>query len=92
MKCFDCGVEGHIAADCPNRELSADNKKPPWCGICDPRTRLVGNSEGIPMRCPDCHPRGGQHLEQFQRCPGCKMLIHKWDTAPCGHHSVRRAS
>jgi hypothetical protein len=88
MKCYECGDEGHIATDCPNG--AADDGKPPWCGICDPYTRLVGNSAGIPIRCPDCHPLRGQRLNQFKRCPACKMQIHDWDTAPCGQHSWRR--
>lgn len=30
-------------------------KKPPWCGTCDQRTRLL--EEGtLTRRCPDCHP------------------------------------
>ena len=27
--------------------------RPPWCGTCDPATRLTGDP---PRRCPDCHP------------------------------------
>jgi hypothetical protein len=31
----------------------ATGEKPPWCGTCDPQTRLTGEP---PKRCPDCHP------------------------------------
>lgn len=29
--------------------------KPPWCGVCDPETRLTGPSDH-PHRCLACHP------------------------------------
>lgn len=28
--------------------------KPPWCGECDEKTRLLGDD--LPQRCPACHP------------------------------------
>lgn len=86
MKCFDCGTEGHIAPNCPNAELAADGR-PPWCGICDERTRLVAVPGGKVDRCRECHPLARQNLKQHRRCPACKMLVHEWDTAPCGYHS-----
>lgn len=31
--------------------------RPPHCGTCDPRTRMVELADGRPARCPRCHPR-----------------------------------
>lgn len=90
MQCYRCGMEGHRERDCLIAAID-NGDKPPWCGICDPNSRLVGNASGIPIRCPDCHPFRGQQLKQFKRCPGCKMQIHEWDTSPCGSHSSRQA-
>jgi len=39
------------------------------------------------VRCADCHPLRGQLLKQHKRCHSCKMVIHEWDTNPCGLHS-----
>jgi hypothetical protein len=30
--------------------------KPPWCGTCNERTRIMEPDTGRPFRCPDCHP------------------------------------
>ena len=31
--------------------------RPPWCGACDERTRMLGRYDGeTPSRCPRCHP------------------------------------
>lgn len=30
--------------------------RPPHCGTCDERTRLVEDDAGTPRRCPACHP------------------------------------
>jgi hypothetical protein len=31
--------------------------RPPWCGACDERTRMLGVYDGnTPSRCPSCHP------------------------------------
>jgi hypothetical protein len=35
---------------------AARNAKPPWCGGCDQRTRLVGVDSDSPARCLQCHP------------------------------------
>jgi hypothetical protein len=35
-----------------------DDEKPPWCGVCDQRTRLRDFYAAAPYRCPDCHPLG----------------------------------
>jgi hypothetical protein len=32
----------------------ASAKRPPWCGVCDERTRMIG--EDNPHHCPNCHP------------------------------------
>lgn len=34
--------------------------RPPHCGTCDPQTRQRLNGEGLPYRCPECHPLAGQ--------------------------------
>lgn len=88
MNCFDCGDEGHLARDCPNNAFtSGSGNGPPYCGICDQRTRQIITADGRPARCPECHPLRHQHLKHIRRCPGCKMLVHEWDNAPCGQHS-----
>ena len=90
MRCFDCGAEGHIAPNCPNKELAADGR-PPWCGICDQRTRLIGVPGGMLARCQECHPLARENLKQFRRCQSCKQLVYEYDTAPCGFHAARDA-
>jgi hypothetical protein len=30
--------------------------RPAWCGQCDERTRQAEDDDGIPRRCPLCHP------------------------------------
>lgn len=81
--CFECGDEGHFAANCPNR--AAINE----C-ICDPRTHLVDLGDKV-KRC-ECHPKSGETLRQFRRCPSCRKLIHEWDSNPCGSHSTRESA
>lgn len=89
MKCFQCQGDGHIAADCPDGN-SPGGGKPPWCGICDPRTRLVGLGPDGPLaRCATCHPLRGQLLRQHKRCSGCRMIIPASDSNPCGQHSTQ---
>jgi Zinc knuckle len=91
MRCFECDDEGHIARDCPNRAIDAKDGKPPWCGVCDERTRLIGLD--IVHRCQECHPLARKMLRQFRRCPRCRMLVCEWDTSPdCRHHSARDAT
>jgi hypothetical protein len=89
--CYGCGESGHIESECPYAaELAADGK-PPWCGICDHRTRLVqvsDDGERIPKRCPECHPNRRKHLAQLHRCNACKCLVYEWDNARCGHHEM----
>jgi Zinc knuckle len=88
--CFACGEIGHVVAACPYREQEINPGGKPWCGVCDPRTNLVGTPGGI-QRCTDCHPLRLERLHQFRRCTSCRMLVHEWDTAPCGSHSARGA-
>lgn len=46
-------------ADC-RAALDPPKQKPPWCGACDERTRLIDvDGYGAPIaprRCPTCHP------------------------------------
>jgi hypothetical protein len=48
-------VPSRVAAGRASPEGSpAVAAKPPWCGECDERTRLLGDDP--PRRCPACHP------------------------------------
>lgn len=42
----------------PQREERAaeGDGRPAWCGKCDEHTRQRENDEGMPYRCPSCHP------------------------------------
>lgn len=84
--CFTCGVQGHISADCPNNEVL--DTRPPWCGICDRRTRLVtiDLDNGTVQKCRTCHPTPNKPLAQHRRCPSCKIIVFEWDGNQCGHH------
>lgn len=86
--CFECGEPGHIAADCPNNAYLGNDGKPPWCGTCDERTRLVDRGTTM-TRCRNCHPKKIRHLPQYRKCPGCQMEIFMWDQSPCGKHDKR---
>jgi hypothetical protein len=89
IRCFECGDEGHIAADCPNRAITSSGK-PLWCGICDERTRLIPTPDGFQC-CHDCHPLARRQPHQFRRCPKCHVVIYEWDTSQdCDHHATRR--
>jgi len=85
--CRACGDEGHYARSCPNTEIL--DARPPWCGVCDPDTRLVAlNADGtLCKRCPDCHETPGRPLPQHARCGKCKQVIYKWDAkTDCDKH------
>lgn len=85
--CWECGEAGHVAGDCPNKALASDNGKPPWCGICDERTRLIGLD--VVSRCQACHPLARKLLKQFRRCPHCHALVYEWDSSPdCASHKM----
>lgn len=84
MICYGCGDEGHIEPNCPNAVFDARGR-PPWCGICDERTRLIGLDEA--HRCPACHPQRHAQLRQHRKCPSCHMTVYEWDNEPCGSHA-----
>jgi hypothetical protein len=84
MKCFDCGQDGHIAANCTNGGIDASGK-PPWCGICDERTRLI-DAGALAARCQVCHPLRNRQLPQHRKCPRCHMTVSQWDNEKCGSH------
>lgn len=84
-KCWDCGETGHVVADCPNRAIAGGDGRPPWCGICDERTRLMGTD--VAHRCPVCHPESRRQLRQHRKCPSCHVTVYEWDNAPCGSHA-----
>lgn len=87
IKCFGCGAEGYVKAECPYCADVTDTR-PSWCGICDIRTRLVtvDAESGTVKRCPECHPSPRKPLAQHKRCPACKMVVYAWDTGQCGSH------
>jgi hypothetical protein len=35
----------------------AGNARPPWCGVCNERSRLVENDDDTSHHCRTCHPR-----------------------------------
>ena len=86
FSCFTCGDVGHIAAECP-RAGDAGTRNPPWCGICDERTRHVSLGESLVGRCTVCHPLRAKQLKQHRKCPSCHMTVYEHDNAPCGQHS-----
>ena len=85
--CHTCGTKGHFASECANEGIDG-NGKPPWCGICDERTRHVSLGD-MEARCTVCHPLRRQHLRQFRGCPSCKALVYENDHNPCGSHAGR---
>lgn len=91
MNCYHCQSPAHLARDCPNAaSLGADaSGKPPWCGTCDERTRLVDLGEMM-GRCVQCHPLRGACLPQHRRCSSCHRLVLAIDVLPCGKHQEIR--
>lgn len=85
MKCFDCGEDGHIAPNCPNGEIDATGK-PPWCGFCSERTRLIDAGDLV-ARCQQCHPHRARQLPQHRKCPRCHVTVYRWDEEECGSHA-----
>ena len=86
MTCHGCGATGHFESECPNAGIDAMGK-PPWCGICDERTRHVSLGESLVGRCTACHPLRGKQLRQHRKCPSCHMTVYEHDNSPCGQHS-----
>ena len=92
MLCYECGMPGHVKAQCPNKQYLAPpdlagDTRPMWCGSCDERSRHVELADGRVKRC-QCHPESHKMLAQHRRCPACHVLVVSWDAAPCGQHSV----
>jgi hypothetical protein len=90
LTCYGCGDAGHFEADCPHKGIDADGK-PPWCGFCDERTRLIDHGESV-SRCQQCHPNRRKQSRQHRKCPLCHMTVYEWDNAPCGSHSGPEAT
>lgn len=88
LTCYGCGDKGHLEAECPNTGIDTTGK-PPWCGFCDERTRLIDG--GLVARCQQCHPLRHQMLKQHRRCPRCKMAVYEWDNGECGNHAAPTA-
>lgn len=44
------------ASPAPTVPAPKQPKRPDWCGQCDQVTRQRENDEGLPYRCPACHP------------------------------------
>jgi hypothetical protein len=95
-RCYSCGESGHLAALCPAKADKAPTEwtmstRPPWCGQCEQRARLVDCADHV-VRCRDCwawperRTNRGQPLTQHTRCGGCGDVIYSWDAAPCGKH------
>lgn len=96
-ECYRCGSDDHLVRDCPlNYQPPATTppkpSKPPWCGQCDERTRLVTVADGRMARCHACHPLRGQELAQHKICPGCHHRVYAWDQQLCGNHQEPAAS
>jgi len=85
LTCRGCGDKGHFERDCPNAGIDTSGR-PPWCGFCDERTRLVDGGD-VMSRCLQCHPARHQTLKQHRRCPHCHMIVYQWDNGECGSHS-----
>ena len=84
MKCYGCGDDGHIEPNCPNAVF--DDGRPPWCGFCDEKTRLIDGG-ALVSRCQQCHPLRHRQLRQHRKCPHCHMTVYLWDNEECGSHS-----
>ena len=83
ISCTYCGATGrHMTSECPDLATSS---KPPWCGECNPQTRLIDHGT-YASRCPSCHPHGRLPLHQHKRCGGCHQLTYVFDDTKCGSH------
>ena len=91
VRCFSCQQYGHIERECPDRNSATEtgDGKPPWCGECDRRTRMLTmrrDGRDVAIRCR-CNPNGHLMAGQFKRCPECKAVIYEWDrNSECGKH------
>jgi hypothetical protein len=90
LTCFECGVVGHGAWDCPNKaglaEDSYQSARPRWCGLCDQRSRHLDLPDGRVKRCT-CHPESHLQLKHHKKCSYCHKTVVEWDTSvDCEHH------
>ena len=84
MRCYECGADGHVKSDCPNKawiasDAAADGR-PRWCGTCDERSRHIELADGRVKRC-QCHPESHMQLTQHRKCPSCRKTVVTWDTS-----------
>ena len=85
LNCHGCGGKGHFESECPNKGIDVSGK-PPWCGICDERTRLLDLGHSM-ARCQTCNPQRHQQLRQHRKCPRCHVTVYEWDNGECGGHA-----
>lgn len=48
--------------------------RPPWCGECDERTRMIDGDH--PAHCPECHPLSGRRAKRGQDLPEISDMGH----------------
>jgi hypothetical protein len=56
LRSFGAAVVGDSAPTEGLVVVEPGKARPPWCGSCDERTRLVSAEHGAAGRCPACHP------------------------------------
>ena len=90
-KCFNMRRARSLrSADCPEikyaEELgTASDVKPPRCGQCDKRTRLLYATDQA-TRCTRCNPNEDLPA-QFRYCR-CGSAVYRWDRSECGQHET----
>jgi len=87
IRCYECGADGHVSYDCPNKALTSGDGRPMWCGECNQRSRHVTLPDGRVARCR-CHPESHKLLSQHRRCPQCFATVVQWDNGDCDRHQL----